>query len=105
MFCIQKAAPVGIVVTFGRMVVLLSLILATTVTPYEMVYDQQLPSVISYLPGTSKVHTIDSLLHNRDAIVSTLEKIGNGSELHETTGRPTSLRELFFRRQPGVPST
>jgi hypothetical protein len=34
----------------------------TKMTPYEMVYGQQPPTVTSYLPGTSKVQDIDKLL-------------------------------------------
>lgn len=36
-------------------------------TPYEVVYDQQPSSVVSYLLGTSKLPVVDSLLHNHDA--------------------------------------
>ena len=36
-------------------------------TPYEVLYGQQLPSVVSYLLGTSKVNVVDNLLQNREA--------------------------------------
>lgn len=42
-------------------------------TPYEVVYGQQLPFVVSYLLSTSKVHTMDVLLHNREATLLTLK--------------------------------
>jgi len=45
----------------------------TKMTPYEVVYGQQSPSVISCLPGTSKVQAMDSLLYNRDVTLSALK--------------------------------
>ena len=44
-------------------------------TPYEAVYGQQPPSMVSYLPGASKVHAVDSLLHNHDVNFLHLRKI------------------------------
>lgn len=42
-------------------------------TPYEVVYGQRFPSIVYYLSGTSKVHIVDSLLHNHEATISTLK--------------------------------
>ena len=33
-------------------------------TPYEDLYFQQVPLLVSYIPSTSKVHVMDNLLHN-----------------------------------------
>lgn len=41
-------------------------------TPYEAVYSQQPPLVISYLPGTSKVQVVDTLIQNHDVTLVTL---------------------------------
>jgi hypothetical protein len=35
---------------------------ATRMTPFEEVYGQKPPSVLSYLPGTSKVQAVDQTL-------------------------------------------
>ena len=45
----------------------------TKMTPYEAVYGQQPPSVLTYLPGSSKVQAVDNLLQNRDVILKTLK--------------------------------
>ena len=42
-------------------------------TPYEAVYGQQPPSVISYLPCTSKVQEVDKVLQNRATILVTMK--------------------------------
>jgi len=41
--------------------------------PYEAIYGQQLPSVITYLPGTSRVQAKDSLLQSHYIILATLK--------------------------------
>jgi hypothetical protein len=41
-------------------------------TPFEAVYGQKPPSVLSYLPGASKVQAVDLTLTNREAILHTL---------------------------------
>ena len=43
-------------------------------TPYEVVYSKKNPSMVSYLPGTSKVNVMDSLLQNQDATLATLKE-------------------------------
>jgi hypothetical protein len=43
-------------------------------TPYEVVYGKKPPFVDSYLPFTSKVNTMDSLLKNREATLVTLKE-------------------------------
>lgn len=43
-------------------------------SPYEVVYGQQPPSMISYLPGTSKVNFKDNFLQNREATLATLKE-------------------------------
>jgi len=43
-------------------------------TPYEDVYGEQPPSVASYLLGISKMHTMDSLIHNLEAILHILKE-------------------------------
>jgi len=48
---------------------------ATKMTPYEAIYGQKFPSMVSYLPGNSKVHATNNLLHNCDVILCTLKEI------------------------------
>jgi hypothetical protein len=43
-------------------------------TPFEGVYGHKPPSVISYLPGVSKVHTVDQTLTFREVILRTLKE-------------------------------
>jgi hypothetical protein len=46
----------------------------THVTPFEVVYGQNPPSVLSYLPGVSKVQAVDKTLTVREAILRTLKE-------------------------------
>ena len=39
----------------------------TKMKPYEPFYGQQTPFVVSYLPSTSKLNVVDSLLQNQEA--------------------------------------
>ena len=43
-------------------------------TPYEAVYVQQPPFVVSYLLGTSKVNAMDSFLETQEATLATLKE-------------------------------
>ena len=46
---------------------------ATKMTPYEVVYGKKIPSITSYLPGTSKVQEVETLLQNRHWTLETLK--------------------------------
>jgi hypothetical protein len=46
----------------------------TCMTPFEAVYGQKPPSVLSYLPGTSKVQAVDQTLTVREDILRTLKE-------------------------------
>jgi hypothetical protein len=46
----------------------------TRMTPFEAVYGQKPPSVLSYLPGTSKVQAVDQTLTVREDILHTLKE-------------------------------
>jgi hypothetical protein len=46
---------------------------ATRMTPFEVVYGKKPPSVLSYLPGVSKVQAVDQTLTVREAILRTLK--------------------------------
>jgi hypothetical protein len=48
--------------------------IATCMTPFEAVYGQKPPSVLSYLPGASKVQAVDLTLTTREAILHTLKE-------------------------------
>ena len=43
-------------------------------TPFEAVYGQKPPSVLSYLPGASKVQAVDLTLTAQEAILCTLKE-------------------------------
>ena len=47
---------------------------ATKMTLYELVYGKKLPSITSYLPGTSKVQEVETLLQNQDLTLETLKE-------------------------------
>jgi hypothetical protein len=47
---------------------------ATRMTPFEAVYGQNPPSVLSYFPGVSKVQVVDQTLTVREAILHTLKE-------------------------------
>jgi hypothetical protein len=47
---------------------------ATCMTPFEVVYGQKPPSILSYLPGASKVQAVDLTLTAREAILHTLKE-------------------------------
>jgi hypothetical protein len=42
--------------------------------PFEAVYGQNPPSIISYFPGVSKFHAVDQMLTVRVAILYTLKE-------------------------------
>jgi hypothetical protein len=46
----------------------------TCMTPFEAVYGQNPPSVLSYFPGVSKVQAVDQTLTVREAILRTLKE-------------------------------
>jgi hypothetical protein len=46
----------------------------TFMTPFEAVYGQKKPSVLSYFPGVSKVQTVGQTLTVREAILHTLKE-------------------------------
>jgi hypothetical protein len=48
--------------------------IATCMTPFEAVYGQNPPLVLSYFPGVSKVQAIDQTLIVREAILHTLKE-------------------------------
>jgi hypothetical protein len=46
----------------------------TRMNPFEVVYEQNPPSVLSYFPGVSKVQAVDQMLEVREAILHTLKE-------------------------------
>jgi hypothetical protein len=48
--------------------------MATRMNPFEVVYGQNPPSVLSYSPGFSKVQAVDQTLTVREAVLCTLEE-------------------------------
>ena len=56
-----------------------------------------LSSMVSYLPSTSKVNVVDSLLQNREATLATLEgKLGNDSTYHMNKKVDRHHSKCFF---------
>ena len=74
MFCTQKEAPMGTTVTFGEWWYNTTYHESTKMTPYEEVYGQQPPSIVSYIGGTSKLHAINSLIHNLNVTLCALKE-------------------------------
>ena len=48
--------------------------IATRMTPFEAVYGQKPPSILSYLSGTSKVQVVDQTLTVQEDILRTLKE-------------------------------
>jgi hypothetical protein len=46
----------------------------THMTPFESIYGQNPPSIISYFPGVSKVQVVDQTITFREAIICTLKE-------------------------------
>jgi hypothetical protein len=46
----------------------------THMTPFEAIYGQNPPSILSYFPGVSKVQAVDQTLTSREAILHTLKE-------------------------------
>lgn len=42
------------------------------ITPFEVVYGMALPTVLSYVPGTSQLEAVDSYLQNWDVLLRDL---------------------------------
>jgi hypothetical protein len=43
-------------------------------TPFEAIYGQKIPSILSYMSGVSKVQAVDQTLTVREAILRTLKE-------------------------------
>jgi hypothetical protein len=77
-------------------------------TPFEAIYGQKPPSVLSYLPGASKVQAIDLTLKVREAILCTLEEnlviAQNRMKQHTDQGRSERQfaegDQVFLQLQP-----
>jgi hypothetical protein len=46
----------------------------TCMTPFEVVYGQNPPSFLSYMPNISKIQAFDQTLTDREAILCTLKE-------------------------------
>jgi hypothetical protein len=60
-------------------------------TPFEAVYGQNPPSVLSYMPGVSKVQEVDNNLAVHEAILHTLKTNLAMAQNHEATSRSRSF--------------
>jgi hypothetical protein len=77
-------------------------------TPFEVVYGQNPPSVLSYFPGVSKVQAVDQMLTVREAILRTLKEnlvmAQNHMKQHEDQGfserQFVEGDQVFLRLQP-----
>jgi hypothetical protein len=64
----------------------------TCMTPFEAVYGQRPPLVLSYLPGVSKVQVVDQTLTVQEAILLYAQReFGHGTKLYEATSRSRLL--------------
>lgn len=43
-------------------------------TPFEVVYGYPPPTILTYLPGSSPVHLVDTSLRDRDALLRRLKE-------------------------------
>jgi hypothetical protein len=76
--------------------------------PFQVVYGQNPPSILSYLPGVSKVQAVDKMITVQEAILCTLKEnlvmAHNHMKQQATQGRSecqfTEGDQLFVRLQP-----
>jgi hypothetical protein len=77
-------------------------------TPFEVVYGQKPPSVLSYMPGVSKVQAVDQTLTVRKAILCTLKEnlVMDQNRMKQQTDQDRSEHkfvegdQVFLRLQP-----
>jgi hypothetical protein len=77
-------------------------------TPFEEVYGHKPPSVLSYLPGASKVQAVDLTLTAREAILRTLKEnlVMAHNRMHQQVDQGRSKHQfaegdqVFLRLQP-----
>jgi hypothetical protein len=80
----------------------------TRMTPFEVVYGQNPPSVLSYLPGVSKVQVVDQNIIVREAIIRTLKDnlVMDQNRMKKQADQGRSERhfsegdQVFLRLQP-----
>jgi hypothetical protein len=80
----------------------------TRMTPFEAVYGKNPPSVLSYLPGVSKVQAVDQTLTVQEGILRTLKEnlvmAHNCMKQHADQGRSECQfaegYQVFLRMQP-----
>jgi hypothetical protein len=70
--------------------------MATKITRYEVVCGQTPPTVTTYLPGTSKVQSIDTMLQGKTTTLVDLKDNLHMAQNHmKQQARPTSFRKGF----------
>jgi hypothetical protein len=80
----------------------------TKMTPYEAVYGQNPLLVASYVPGTSKVHAVDTTLHTRKTIICILKdnlfmvqnRMKQGADQHRSKCSFHEGDQVLLRLQP-----
>jgi hypothetical protein len=81
---------------------------ATRMTSFEVIYGQKPPSVLSYLPGASKVQAVDLTLTAQEAILRTLKEnlVMEQNRMKQQADQGLSERQfaegdqVFLRLQP-----
>jgi hypothetical protein len=75
-------------------------------TPFEAIYGQKPPSVLSYLPGASKVQAFEHTLTVREAILRTLkENLVMAQNLMKQQADQGRSERQFAEGDQGVSST
>ena len=69
-------------------------------TPFEAVYGQKIPSVFSYLSGTSKVQAVDQTLTVREDILRTLNHMKKQADQGRYERQFAEGDQVFLRLQP-----
>ena len=71
----------------------------TNMKPYETLYGQKLPYMVSYLLVTSKVNTDDSFFIVVMSLFTHISlKFNNGLTSHDAVWKPTLVREFIYRK-------
>ncbi|XP_011000836.1 PREDICTED: uncharacterized protein LOC105108282 [Populus euphratica] len=69
---------------------------STKITPFEAVYDVPPPSMILYIPGTTKVQAVDDMLRSRDEILRDLRKNFVATQVRMKCQADRHRQEVFF---------
>lgn len=87
--------------------------LATSFTPYEIIYGRPLPAVLQYVPNTARIQSVEDHLYNRDKVkkllldnlVKARERMKKFADLRRTERSFEVEDKVLLKLQPYRQST